>query len=257
MNASEIMRLNTKSVNLELNIESKKLLCNGSEVPFSVRRLGDMSPVLLSANLINKNNRDDVLYYMYRAAGLSVNPTIFEAHNMRYDVTMMVNYNLGKEFNKTFGHYHPLAENDLSYPEIYELLYGEAMYVLQAKQGDEYKVRLVRAKKGDRIIMPPNYGHITVNVGNGPLVEANLVSSKFKSDYMPIKDMGGGAVYVLNDNNIVVNKNYSNVSIGYFEEPEELAFLDNSKSLYDEYIAHPEHFEFLEKPSLLAGKITQ
>ncbi len=116
---------------------------------------------------------------------------------------------------------------------------------------DGYDVKLIHAKAGDRVIMLPNYGHISINIGNSPLIEANLVNSTFNSNYDPIKKMHGGAFYVMSDNNIILNRNYNNVKVSYYDAPK-IDFLDYSrKSIYDEFVAHPEHFEFLNKPSLL------
>ena len=42
---------------------------------------------------------------------------IFDAHNIRYDVTSIEDYDLGGEFTKTLGHYHPIVENGLAYPK--------------------------------------------------------------------------------------------------------------------------------------------
>ena len=247
------MKLKINSVDLEFDSESFILTEKDDQLEYSIRKLSEMKDVLLDPSIINDANKDMPLYYMFRSAGMDKNSTVFEAHKIRYDVTVMVNDRLGKEFNKTFGHYHPLAESNLSYPEIYEIFDGDALYILQRKKAEGYDVKLIKASKGDRVLMPPNYAHISVNVGKKPLVEANLVSSKFDSDYNPIKQMAGGAVYVLSNNKIIVNKNYPNVIINYKDKPDSLQFLDNSKSLYDEYIAHPEHFDFLNKPSLLAA----
>ena len=79
---------------------------------------------------------DDLeLYYMYR--DLAKNKTdrrkIIE-NDLRYDITILAPVMLGKEFNKTVGHDHPIVPGtDITYPELYEVLKGEAIFLLQAK----------------------------------------------------------------------------------------------------------------------------
>ncbi len=248
------MKLNVKAVDLEFDEKEKKLFADGEEVPFSVRKVSEMKDVLFNKDFINSKNKNDILYRMYRSAGVDKNSTVFEAHNIRYDVTVIENYDLGGEFNKTLGHYHPVVENGVSYPELYELIYGEAVYLIQKKNEDgSFDLELIHAKAGDKVIMPPNYGHFSINTGETFLIEANLVNSTFQSNYKPVQAMGGGGVFLLNNGNIVLNKNYKETTLKH-KEAEKISFLDYSKSIYDEYIAHPEHFIFLNKPEFLLWK---
>lgn len=250
------MKLNVKATDLEFDEKKNKLYSDGHEIESSVRQLSEMKDVIFNKNFINDKNKDDILYYMFRAAGQYKNDTIFQAHNMRYDVTVVMPYDLGGEFNKTLGHYHPICnkEEGLSYPELYEVISGDALYLLQKYENDgSYDVKLIRARKGDKVIMEPNYGHITMNLGKKPLVMANLVNSTFKSNYDPIKEMGGGALFVTNKKKIIYNTNYKEVSVKELDAPK-LDFLNPDKSIYDEYIANPEHFIFLNRPEYLLWK---
>lgn len=245
------MKLNVKAVDLEFDEKAAKLYADTAEVGFSVRCLEELKEVLFNKNLLNDSNKNDILYRMFRAAGQEKEQTIFGAHNIRYDVTVMEHYDLGGEFNKTLGHYHPICKKDLAYPELYEVISGEVLYLLQKKMEDgHYDVKLIHAKKGDKVIMEPDYGHISINIGKERLIEANLVNATFASDYAPIKELHGGAVYVTEKKNVIINKNYGRVSITHMDAPK-IPFLDQGKSLYDEYIAHPEHFIFLNDPEFL------
>ncbi|MDP8012489.1 MAG: glucose-6-phosphate isomerase family protein [Nanoarchaeota archaeon] len=246
------MKIECKNLSLDFEEKTNKLICDGEEVESSVRRLNEMKNVLFNKNFINRGNQNDILYYMFRGTGYGKNSPVFDAHTIRYDITVIMPYDLGGEFNKTEGHYHPIAEGKLSFAEIYEILSGEATYLLQKDNGDgSFDVKVVSAKAGDRVIMPPNYGHISINTGEEPLIEANLVNSTFQADYKSIAKMGGGALYFMRNRNVLLNRNYEKLSISY-EEATKIDFLDyNYPTLYDEFIAHPEHFEFLNHPSLL------
>jgi glucose-6-phosphate isomerase len=107
---------------------------------------------------------------------------------------------------KTKGHYHPLAPDGLTYPEIYEVLEGSAYYLLQTR--DLTDIVIVRASKGDLVLIPPGYGHVTVNPAGETLTMSNLVSSDFSSDYLPYEQMQGGAYYLFADKTIRRNPKY-------------------------------------------------
>ncbi len=48
-----------------------------------------------------------------------------------------------------------------TYSELYEVLERDAHYLLQRAQNGERvdEVILVKATRGDKVIIPPNYGH--------------------------------------------------------------------------------------------------
>ena len=245
----EMDELNTKGVKLEL--EGYSLYEEGKKLESSSRTVGEMKEVLLSPEAASSDAAADKLYYMYRAPGVAKNP-VFSDKKLRYDVTIMAPYSLGKEFNKTLGHYHPLAEKDLCYPELYEVIEGNATYLLQKRLPDSrYDVVLVKAREGDKVLMPPNYGHITINTGPGRLIMANLVSSEFSSDYNPIVLMKGGAVYLLTDGSVVVNKEYRRFSLSMLDRAPNFGIPMGEGSIYDLFLADPEKFDFLNKPSQL------
>ncbi|MCX6721698.1 MAG: glucose-6-phosphate isomerase, partial [Candidatus Staskawiczbacteria bacterium] len=137
-----------------------------------IRHLNEMRGVLADKKFA-KNSPDIDLYYMYR--GLE------EKNGLRYDETILPAKVLGNEFNKTKGHYHIGA-----YPEIYMVLEGKAIYLLQKRnnKGQVEDAFAVEVKKGECAIMPPFYGHITINPSEEKeLKMANWISNDCKSDY--------------------------------------------------------------------------
>ena len=241
-------RIDIKGTRLES--EGTALFEDGVALQPSIRRLKELSNVLLKKGFVNERNAEDPLYYVYRGAGLSKSPR-FEEQRLRYDITVLERYDLGGECNKTLGHYHSIAEKGMSYPEIYEVLQGEVLYVLQKKLPDSrMDVRLVRVPAGRRIVFPPNYGHISVNISDGISISGNLVSMDYKADYDSIIKMGGGAVYVLSDKTAVPNGAYPGVSVPEMEDAPKEDFLGRG-SVYDQFLDDPSRFEFLNRPSLL------
>jgi glucose-6-phosphate isomerase len=163
-----------------------------------IRRLYDMSDVIYDKNwLAGAENVE--LYYMYRDLYLSrSDQEKLQEQGLRYDITIIPPRMLGVEYIKTAGHYHPLVPGGkVTYPEIYEVLEGEALYLLQKQ--DLSDVVAVSAFAGDKVLIPPDYGHITINRSNNTLKMANFVARDFSSIYEPYKEMGGGAYFFTKD----------------------------------------------------------
>jgi glucose-6-phosphate isomerase len=193
-----------------------------SKVP-DIRHLNDMRDVLYDQKWAAKAP-DAELYYMYRG--------IKKKDGLRYDITVIPAKMLGKEFVKTKGHYHIG-----NYGEVYIVLEGKAIYLMQKTLRRSGKTRekitdvfAVKAKKGDIAVVPPGYGHITINPSKTQeLKMANWVSEKCQSDYRPIGQMAG-ACYYYTEKGWLENKNYKKVPKLRFERakkslPKDLSFL--------------------------------
>lgn len=155
-----------------------------------------------------KNISDFPVYYMYRG--------IKEKNGLRYDITLIPPKMLGKEFTKTKGHEH-LGK----YKEIYLVLKGEAIYLLQKrkKNGSVKDVYALRAKKGEAAIIPSFYGHVTINPSpEKELKMANWISKNCQSDYGFFEKMEG-ACYFYTKNGWLKNKKYKKVPKLKFKKP--------------------------------------
>lgn len=173
----------------------------------AVRDIRQMQEVLLDPGI----NEPQELYYMYRDVYCLCDKPLLEKNNLCYDVTVIKADNLGRELMKTAGHYHPG-----NFGELYEVLEGTAFCLLQRPNSDDYRiiedVVLVEAKAGQKIVIPPRYGHILINPGPAYLVTSNWVSSRFSSEYELYKKAGGAAYFVIKP-----NSNQSVGSAGEFE----------------------------------------
>jgi glucose-6-phosphate isomerase len=157
-----------------------------------IRTLDEMREVLLDKEI--NSPRD--LYYMYRDIHKISDSPLLKKNRLRYDVTMIKPDMLGQELMKTAGHYHPG-----SYGELYEVVNGKCFCMLQrpntADHGIIEEVILVEAEAGEKIVIPPGFGHILINPGPEYLVTSNWVSSEFKSEYDLYKLAGGAAYFVV------------------------------------------------------------
>jgi glucose-6-phosphate isomerase len=129
------------------------------------------------------------------------------SHNLRYDITVIPPRDLCGEWVKTKGHYHPQNTAGVGYPEVYEVLEGEAHYLLQSR--DLTDVVLITAETGDVVIIPPGYGHITINPSQDRILSmANIVSTAFESEYREYEDRKGAIYYELTSGEIKKNPAY-------------------------------------------------
>ena len=202
-----------------------------------VRYLHDMKKVLYDKEWA-KNAPNFELYYIYR--GLKTK------NGIRYDITLIPARMLGEEFVKTKGHYH-LG----SYGELYKILAGESIFLIQKKGVKD--VYFVKAKKGEYVLIPPQYGHTIINPSSktespspekgtkvkksakksfssfvssltrwtkssSPLKIANWVSKDCQSDYKSI-ERKRGFCYYYTKSGWVKNKFYKQIPKLHFEKP--------------------------------------
>lgn len=220
----------------------------GRKFRADIRWAFDLKPVLAYPDELKENFP---AYYMFRDVYYSKSDyERIREYNLRYDITVIPPAKVGKEFIKTYGHYHPIAEDNLSYTEIYEVLRGEALYVLQKEEKNGVvDVIAVKACEGDKVVIPPNYGHVTVNDSKKELWMANWVYRNFKSNYEPYR-MRRGACYYYTEEGWIKNPNYGEVPELRFIKPKipkELG-LKKSEEMY-KLVKDLRRLEFLYKPS--------
>jgi glucose-6-phosphate isomerase len=223
-----------------------------------VRRLYDMSDVVYDKSwLAGAENVD--LYYMYRDLYLSRSDLdrLLE-QGLRYDITIIPPRMLGSEYVKTAGHYHPLVPGGrVTYPEIYEVLEGEALYLLQKL--DLSDVVAVNASSGDKVLIPPDYGHVTINRSNKTLKMANFVARDFSSIYEPYREKGGGAYFFTKDGWVKNDRYRDAAELRRIDAPDSAKLrslgMSRSKEMYPllrgkgslDYLVHPDkHPEIFE-----------
>ncbi len=230
-----------------------------------VRKLKEMKEVVFDKSFLKHANMDMELYFMFREVSKNKEDARkMDEKGLRYDITIIPPNKLGLEFVKTAGHYHPfLPGSRITYPEVYEVLEGEAHYLLQRMEEERGTEKItdivvVKAKKGDKVIIPPNYGHVTINPTETALKMANWVARAFSSIYEPMKRRGGAAYFELTNGEFVKNEEYGEVPDIRFLKPSEVEkevglSLSKEVEMY-ELIRAPEMLAFLTNPNLLIKK---
>lgn len=184
----------------------------------NIRYLDDMRDVLYDQEW-SQTSENTELYYMYRG--------VEEKNGLRHDIIVIPGIMLGKEFIKTKGHCH-IGK----YQEIYSVLEGEAIFLMQKQNNNNIEdVYFVRVKKGQSIILPSIYDHVTINPSAETLKLENWISKECKSDYECIGKKHGACYYFTNEG-WIKNQNYGNVPEIASKEPLEQV-PDNLDFLYE------------------------
>lgn len=219
----------------------------------AVRTKGDSCRYYLEP--CDQNQADEVLYWMYTGLALSQDKEKLKQCNLRFDITVIKPGKVGNEFIKTIGHYHCKAEGqDEEYPEIYEVVYGKATFFLQDENFMDAVV--VEAEPGTKILMPPGYGHITINTTSDFLVISDIVSSKCQSNYCSIRDHKGGTWLLVEDEtgkHWIENENYKKHPSLRIVEPGDMPLIFGlSGPLYSNLSDDPKRFKCLNYPETCA-----
>jgi len=200
-----------KESGLEISLtDNFKLVFNDPKLAVrpDVRYATDMPEVIIDQKIAKEKKP---LYYMYRNIGYLADRDRAKQENLRYDLTILLPDPIGPELNKTKGHYHPLVPGgNSSYPEIYEVIYGRALFLIQRykdRPGRIIENYLIEAEKGQQAVMPPDFGHVTINPGPEPLVMANWVGADFESQYQNYEILKGASYYLLKNDPYQIKKN--------------------------------------------------
>ena len=239
----------------------KSLTLLGSGVKYSK----DMKALLYD----RAYNTEEPFYSFYRGVNYSVDKAAFEKHELRYDITVIMPGTAGRECKKTSGHYHGFIPGKAtSYPEIYEVVKGRAIYIMQklkAADAADEKIEIedliiAEVDEGQTIIIPPLYGHCSINAGEGCLVFTNLVADGSPNYYESVLAHRGLAYYVLKENGglgFLENCAYENVPRPRFARVQECRELGICAGIpvYKAFMASSEKFLYLTDPGPFMDKI--
>lgn len=141
---------------------------------------------------------------------------------LSYTFILMQERTIGPEFNKSSGHYHPVA-GPTALPEIFTFLYGDGYLYLQRPGGDFRDIEeayLIHVHAGDTVVIPPFCSHSVIVLPGGPLLYAGLYAAALRPIWSPFREMRGSAYYFLTGNGLAggaggvdirVNDNYRRV----------------------------------------------
>jgi glucose-6-phosphate isomerase len=220
----------------------------------SVRDAKDLREVLADRSCTDAGP----VYYMYRDISRSdVDHRWLSAQDLRYDITVIPPREICGEFIKTKGHYHPDNPSGTGYPEVYEVLAGMAHFLIQNR--DFSDIVMIAASAGEIVIIPPGYGHVTINPSKNTVLQmANIVSTLFESDYRGYESLHGAAYFEMVEEGFVKNPTYTaSPSLRFAAVSQQAACSGTiTAPLYDlieqqtpslEFLNRPEKYLFLSK----------
>ena len=205
---------------------------------------------------------DEPYYDFYKAIGRKSEKSKFSDVNLRYDSTVILNGDANGEYKKTAGHFHyEITGESISYPELYQVIKGKALFVMQ-KVADFRKdgrmlvkdAVIAEVNAGEAIVIPPDYGHCSINIGGEDMVFINLVSCDSHNYYDSVKKSNGMCCYAMKtpDGGYSIQKNarYDFDCNPRVVVPADSAALGIRKDvpIYTAFLENPGKFVYLNAP---------
>lgn len=206
---------------------------------------------------------DNPYYDFYKAIVHDDVRTKFSDVDLRYDSTVIMEGSAGEEFKKTAGHFHcNIPGKEVSYPELYQVIKGTALFAMQKvddcnKTDGKMVVQdciLAEVHAGEAVVIPPNYGHCTINVSPETMVFVNLVSCDSHNSYDSVKKSVGMCCYALKNEDgsyrIVKNEHYDFQCEPRLVTPQDSEILGIKKDVpvYTAFLEDPGKFRYLNDP---------
>jgi glucose-6-phosphate isomerase, archaeal len=244
---------------------TKLTLADGADLDFKrvVRRAADLAQVLMDPAGVDPQTE---LYYMDEVIPrLPEQQEILDRYGLTYSTVLLPPLQIGDEFVKTHGHYHPpLPDSQFEFPEVYTQLYGALLLLMQKRSRENPDLledcAVTMMTPGYVITIPPGYAHILINPTAGPALMAGLYGKAFKPDYAPIRARQGLAYYVLADAGgymIAPNPRYPDAP-----RPRWLGKLRGTifeppfphEPVWQAYFRNPDPYSFLTRPQAVQEK---
>jgi glucose-6-phosphate isomerase len=170
-----------------------------TQARLSVRTIGDLAAVWRDP--LDPMQADVEIYAVYWGAVRAADAGLFQAEGLDHAYVIIKPGVCGLEYYKTQGHYHPpINGTALGEPELYHVLAGRGLFLLQCALPSDWTVKDVIAigvEPGSVVIVPPNYGHLTVNWSREPLVFEAFLSPAVAPSTLSYRERRGGACYCL------------------------------------------------------------
>ena len=205
--------------------------------------------------------KDEPYYDFYKAIVENDKRPLFESHELRYDSTVILSGYADGEYKKTAGHFHlPIEGQTYSYPELYQVIHGKALFVMQHVSNykadgmmDVDDIILAEVGAGESVVIPPDYGHCTINIGEDIMVFINLVSTHSNNYYDSVKESHGMCMYAFKDGSnyrLEKNKRYNIKCEPKIVTPVDCPELGIEKyaPVYNKYLENPNLFKYLNTP---------
>ena len=238
---------------LAVGIDGGNLQFNEAVTPprLSVRVRSNLEPVWRAPAL---QPADPELYGVYWGAVPTRDEPVFREQDLDHTYVIIHPGVWQGEYFKTQGHYHPpMAANRLGHPELYHVLAGRGLFLLQHANPPDWQVDEVLAvdvEPGSIVVVQPDYGHLTINYGTDELVFEAFLTNGLKPVTASYQARQGGAAYCLETPEgpqIVPNARYEGQPL--IQRSKATAWdLAASGAFYSAVARHLERFAWLREP---------
>lgn len=241
-------------IDIQYNLEEKEFIYSQSIFGPKVekRKLDDIRKSLMDS----KCDGPDIVYTIAMDIGRIEDKEDLINRNLLYGACIYSKGKLGNEPVRSQGHIHAVSKScNSSTPELYEIWHGEAIIFMQETAHDNPgRTYAVKAKAGQKVIVPPNWAHYTVNINpNENMVFGAWCVRDFGFDYEEVRNHGGLSYFPIFEGNeikFIHNEKYENQEL-IIKEPREYKELnvDKDKSIYEQYIEDKNRFRFVTNPN--------
>lgn len=220
-----------------------------------VRTASDLTYVLREPNPAQGSK---CLYVVYRNVASGALSSEIERRGLSYGITVL---NAGtipgtQEWTRTRGHTNSDAPGtNLPYPEVHEVLHGEAWLYLQNGTGDRVSDTVViPLMAGNKIVVAPGWASLLVNTGSEPLVIGTWRMADCITEGAALLERGGMAHFVLRGPDgkpfCEANEQYNTVPLPREACPKELPDwgLSTGEPLLAAFHRSPDSLRFLLRP---------
>lgn len=160
-------------------------LCPGRPL---ARPLADLAPELLSPGA----RGPDPAAVAYPEVGEPALRASLAAAGLAYSLLVLPPGRVGREYIKTPGQREPGGCS-----RVYEALLGTALILCQRTEPAPADVVVVELEPGQKLAIPPGYGHVVINAGAQALVLASLGARSGAPDAAPFRARRGAGYYCL------------------------------------------------------------
>lgn len=216
-------------------------------VPAERRRLDAIRASLMEPDCMGP----DLLYTIYMDFCRECDRSRVVGDGLLYGGVIYAAGAMGREFVRSQGHRHTSNPQGVSYPEVYEFWHGHGLLYMQREAGREVSdCRVMHCSPGDVVIVPPDWVHLTVNVGPEPLAFGAWCARGQGFDYEEVRRRRGGAWYFLADGSRVRNHSYTQVAEPIEQRPRDYPEFDlvQRRPVYEQYLENPSRLRFMSHP---------
>ena len=209
---------------------------------------------------------EETAFDFYKNVHFPKDEALFAKYRLRFDITVLHPGLVGGERKKTTGHIHArMPGKTTPHAELYEVLAGTAMFLLQPDRGPDGPTDLIAVtlQPGEKIIVPANCAHCTNNAGDGTLVFDNLVLESGSNNYEEIQAYKGMAAFLMERDGmltLIANPRYDAAATRYLKgtiSSSEAFGTAGAIPSYLSFIQAPDTYRYLQDPTAFNVRIDE